>query len=172
MQAWTAVYTWATWQEFLSAGGSITGFPERRWSTVQRIVPGDLILAYLLGISRYVGVLEVAGAPFKGYKPIWSSRLYPCRVPVQVRLALLPEYGVPVSALGGDLSYFQDPRTWAVHFRTAPIEETAPDAEVILSALEAAAEEPLFRAYDPDRLALDALVYETAAGVSPCQTRP
>ena len=64
MQTWTNVYTWQTWQEFLLSGGKITGFPEKRWNTVKKIAAGDVLLCYLLGLSRYVGILEVTGDPF------------------------------------------------------------------------------------------------------------
>lgn len=168
MQVWTHLYTWASWQAFLNAGGKVTGFPERRWTTVQKIAPGDLILCYLLGLSRYIAILEVTGEPFKGYQSIWAERLYPSRVPVKVALALLPEYGVPVTALSNQLSYFKDlkdPRHWTIHFRTSPILEHPADADLIIQALENAAEDPVFREYDPRRLEINFPVYETASGI-------
>lgn len=168
MQYWTVLYTWQTWQEFHQAGGKMTGFPERRWATVQKIAPGDLILCYLIGISRYIGILEVTEEPFKGYKPIWTERVYPCRVPVKVSLALLPEYGVPVTALSPELSTFKalkDPQQWWGHFRSSPIFEQPADGEAIVAALENASEDPVFRAYDPERLHIDVPLYETASGI-------
>jgi hypothetical protein len=168
MQHWTHLYTWKTWGEFLESGGRITGFPERRWNTVQQIQSGDIILCYLIGLSRYVGLLEVTGEPFIGYKPIWSERVYPARVEVRVRLELLPEYGVPVTALEHELSYFKDlkaPRAWSWHFRSAPILETPQDAEVVVNALEIAAEDPTYREFDPAKLERRVKVYETQTGV-------
>jgi hypothetical protein len=168
MQYWTHLYTGRTWSEFLAAGGSMTGFPERRWPSVQQIQPGDLILCYLIGLSRYVGILEVTGEPFIGYKPIWSERVYPARVPVRVRLELLPEYGVPVTGLADELSYFQGmkrPRDWGAHFRSSPIQETPADAEIIISALEIASEDPTYREFDPRRLEREVKLYETQTGV-------
>jgi len=168
MHYWTHLYTWHTWQEFLAAGGNITGFPERRWNSVQQMQPGDLILCYLIGVSRYVGILEVTGEPFVGYKPIWSERVYPARVPVRVRLDLLPEYGVPVVALEHELSYFKDlkvTRAWGAHFRSAPIQETPADAEIIINALEIASEDPTFREFDPRKLERQVKLYETGEGV-------
>lgn len=168
MQTWTHLYTGRTWAEFLDSGGTITGFPERRWPTVQQITTGDLILCYLIGLSRYVGILEVTGTPYIAYKPIWSERVYPARVAVQVRLELLPEYGVPVTSLAHDLSYFRNikrPQDWGAHFRSAPILETAEDAEILINALEIASEDPVYRDYDPRRLARGVRIYETANGV-------
>ena len=158
-------------------GGTIAGFPERRWKTVTQFQEGDLIFCYLIGLSRFVGILEVSGAPFMGYKPIWTGRVYPARVAVRVLLELSPEYGVPVLGLADELSYFQsmkDSRSWSAHFRSAPISETPQDAAVILNALELASEDPVFRTFDQGRLTPQVQVYETQNGVYtiPEDTRP
>jgi hypothetical protein len=55
---WLDLFTGTTWQEFLDAGAGVSGFRERRWKTVQRIKPGDYLLCYLTGVSRFIGVLE------------------------------------------------------------------------------------------------------------------
>lgn len=165
MNYWTQLYSWQTWQEFLNAGGTVAGFPERRWATVQQMQAGDIVLVYLTGLSRYVALMEVTGAPYKGYKPIWSERVFSARVPVRVMLALLPEYGIPVTDLRSELAYFQnltDPRGWTIHFRSAPVQETPEDAAVIIAALENASEDPIFRELDPDKLAL--ALYESDTG--------
>jgi len=166
MATWTHLYTIETWQAFLDAGGEVTGFPHRRWPTVQQIHVGDTILCYLMGVSRYIGILEVIGEPFLGYKPIWAERVYPARVPVKVRLELLPEYGVPITALEHELSYLREnPLTWTAHFRSAPIAEKPDDAEIIINALEIASEDPTYREFDKRKLQRRVKVYETQAGV-------
>ena len=38
---WLDLFTGVTWQEFKAAGGKISGFRESRWSTVQKVKPGD-----------------------------------------------------------------------------------------------------------------------------------
>ncbi|HLA45597.1 MAG TPA: hypothetical protein VJZ27_19265 [Aggregatilineales bacterium] len=168
MQYWTHLYTWRTWQEFLQHGGNITGFPERRWNTVQQMQPGDFILCYLIGVSRYLAILEVTGEAFTGYKPIWSERVYPARIPVRIVMDLLPEYGIPVVAMANELSYFKnitDPRAWSAHFRSSPIKETQQDAEIVINALEIASEDPTFRDFDSRKLERHVRIYETQSGV-------
>jgi len=44
--------------------GTVSGFRESRWATVQKIKPGDYLLCYLTGISRFIGALEVVSPPF------------------------------------------------------------------------------------------------------------
>jgi len=56
---WLDLFAGATWEEFLEHGAKISGFRESRKKTAQRISPGDYLLCYLTGISRFVGILEV-----------------------------------------------------------------------------------------------------------------
>lgn len=168
MKYWTDLFTWKTWQEFLNAGGNVSGFREKRWRTVQSMKPGDILLCYLTGLSRFIGALEVTGAPYKSDDPIWGEAVFPSRIPVRVLLSLSPEYAVPVSSLREQLSYFQNmktPHSWSGHFRGSPTEEKTKDAEVIISALQDATNNPTFREYDPRKLERKVpIFYETDAG--------
>lgn len=80
---WLDLFTVETWKEFLDHGSDMSGFSERRWPSVQKMKPGDYLLCYLTRVSRWVGLLEVVGEPFIDEEPIWSSQVYPSRVPVQ-----------------------------------------------------------------------------------------
>jgi hypothetical protein len=106
---WLDLFTPETWDEFLDHGGDVTGFSQKRWTTVQKIKPGDYMLCYLTRVSRWVGVLEVTGRPFFDEEPIWSSQVYPSRVNVKVLLALAPEHGVPVLEMREELTVFRGP---------------------------------------------------------------
>jgi hypothetical protein len=79
---WLDLFTGTTWKEFLAAGGGVSGFRESQWKTVQKIKPGDYLLCYLTGISRFVAVLEVTSKPFKDTAEIWKDDVFPCRVGV------------------------------------------------------------------------------------------
>ncbi len=74
---WLDLFTGVTWKEFLTAGGGVSGFRESRWSTVQKIKPGDYLLCYLTGVSRFVGVLEAVSTPFRDSSPIWKDESFP-----------------------------------------------------------------------------------------------
>lgn len=45
------LFTLDTWEEFLKYGASVSGFREGRWSRVQKIEPGDLLLCYIIGLK-------------------------------------------------------------------------------------------------------------------------
>lgn len=167
MKYWLNLYTWTTWQEFLKSGGTVTGFKERRWKTVQRIKPGDFFLCYLTGVSRFFAIQEVTGEPYMDNKRIWQEALFPCRVPVTVRFHLEPEFAVPVLSLQSELSYFRDmktPHSWTGYFRGSPLEIHPEDARFIIGALESARDTPNMQPFDSRDLERRVPVYETKSG--------
>ncbi len=167
MRYWIDLFTYKTWQEFLNAGGNVSGFREKRWRTVQKIQRGDIFICYLTGLSRFIGLLEVTGDPYFDNTPIWGEAVFPSRLPVQVLLSLQPEHGVPVSTLSSQLSYFQDmksPHSWSGHFRGSPTEEKREDAKTIIAALQEAERTPVFRDFDPRKLERKVPLYESEAG--------
>ena len=134
---WLDLFTGTTWQEFLDAGGNDSGFRASRWPSVQRIKPGDFLLCYVTGVSRFIGVLEVTSSPFQDIKPIWGND-FPCRVKVKSVVQLTPEQAVPVKDLGSRLSFaagFGTAKSWTGHFRGSPIQWKEADGDTVLAAL-------------------------------------
>ena len=153
---WLDLFTGTTWQEFLDAGASVSGFRENRWRTVQQIKPGDYLLCYLTGVSRWIGMLEVTSEPFKDDTPIWKDVVFPCRLRVKPVVALTPETAVPVHHLRDQLSIFQNlssPFAWTGHLRGSPVRWKLADGEAILNALLIAQQTPVSRPVDMAKLA-------------------
>lgn len=153
---WLDLFTGTTWQEFLDAGGKISGFRDNRWKTVQKMKPGDYLICYLTGVSRFIGILEVSSEAFKDSTPIWKDSDFPCRVKVKPIVALTPETAVPVQDLRGSLSMFQNitsPSAWTGHFRGSPAKWKASDGEIVVNALMEANSNPVTRPVDPSKLA-------------------
>lgn len=152
---WLDLFTWTTWQEFLKAGGKVSGFRERRWNTVRQIKPGDYLLCYLTGIMRFIGVLEVTSEGYKDESKIWEDEIFPCRLKVKAVADLTPETAVPVLTLKDQLSIFQglkNPQAWTGHFRGSPRKFTASDGEVIVKAVLEAKKKPVKRPIDEAKL--------------------
>lgn len=152
---WLDLFTWKTWQEFLNAGGSVSGFKERRGRTVRRIQPGDVLICYLTGVSRFIGLLEVTSDPYHDTTPIWEDDAFPWRLRVRVSLALTPETAVPVQSLRDELSFFQDmksPNSWTGFFRGSPAKWKLSDAEAVVAAMREAERNPVVREVDPRKL--------------------
>lgn len=146
-----AVFNGTTWQEFIDAGAKVAGFREIRWKYIQTIEPKDYLLCYLAGVSRFIGILEVLGRPYKSKSRIWKEGVFPCRIDVRVVTALTPETAVPVISLRRKLSIFKNLRTptgWSVRFRTSPQKWNVGDGEAIVKAIRQAAKKPIARPFD------------------------
>ncbi len=49
--------------------------------------PGDRLLCYLVGASRWIGVLEITAVPYLDFEEknrIWKDNLWPSRIPVKI----------------------------------------------------------------------------------------
>lgn len=164
---WLDLFTGKTWQEFLDAGGEVTGFRESRWKTVQKIKPGDYLLCYLTGVSRFIGILEVTSEPYQDDSPIWSDVAFSSRVKVTPVVTLTPEMAIPVHELRDELSIFQNlksPLAWTGHLRGSPTKWKKADGEAILNALLDAKANPIHRPVDPKKLARRPRAIKTKTG--------
>lgn len=164
---WLDLFTGTTWDEFLAAGGDVSGFRDRRWRSVQKMRPGDYLLCYLTGVSRWIGVLEVVSDPFRDNTPIWKDEDFPCRVKVKAVATLTPETAVPVHELRGQLTAFQDltnPHAWTGYFRGSPAKWKTSDGEAVLAAVLDAAENPIIRPVDAAKLARRPKALKAAIG--------
>jgi len=153
---WLDLFTWTTWKEFIDAGGKVSGFRESRWKTVQKLKPGDYLLGYLTGVSRFLSVLEVISAPYKDSTPIWKDEDFPSRVKVKILVELTPETAVPVFELRDRLSFFRDmksPIAWTGHFRGSPARWSTSDGEATVAAVFDAKKNPITRPVDSGKLA-------------------
>lgn len=145
---WLDLFTIETWKEFLDHGGDVAGFGETRRANVNRIRPGDYLLCYLIRVSRWVGLLEVAGEAFFDEKPIWSSKVFPWRIAVRVVLALPPEHGIPVLDMREELTVFRNlhnQNKWQGPFLGSPTKWKTSDGEAIVRALQQAKANPVER---------------------------
>ncbi|MBC7248556.1 MAG: hypothetical protein H5T73_12375 [Actinobacteria bacterium] len=168
---WLDLFTGKTWEEFLKAGGNVSGFRERRGKICGKIKPGDFLLCYCTGISRWIGLLEVSGPVFYDDKTkIWSQETFPWRFPVKILIALKPENAVPILSLRDELSYFRNlknPNAWTGHFRGSPARIRPEDARIVISALKKAKDNPVEIPYDEKkygRTPVKIRRYETKSG--------
>lgn len=152
---WLDLFTGTTWDEFKAAGAQVSGFRESRRATVQRIKPGDYLLCYLTGVSRFIGILEVTDIPYKDGTPIWKDEDFPHRLKVKVVAELTPDTAVPVLELRDRLSFFQNlssPNAWTGHFRASPVKWDSVDGEAIVQAILEAQRNPVSRPVDERKL--------------------
>jgi predicted RNA-binding protein len=165
---WLDLFSPTTWQEFLDVGGTVSGFRESRWSTVQQMKPGDYLLCYLTQVSRFIGVLEVTSEPYLDKTPsIWEDEHFPCRVRVEVVASVPVEAAVPIMELSDQLSFFQNltsPHAWTGRVRGSPTRWSESDGETVTLAVLEAQANPVIRPVDPRKLAKTPPVVETKIG--------
>jgi hypothetical protein len=150
------LFTGTTWQEFLDAGATVSGFRERRWKTLQQVKLGDYFLCYLTGVSRFIGVLEVTSEPYWDETTTWEDEVFPCRIKVEVIAALTPETAVPIFDLKEQLTIFQNlksPNAWTGHVRGSPARWKASDGEAVVYTVMEAVENPVKRSVNAFKLA-------------------
>jgi predicted RNA-binding protein len=149
---WLDLFTGKTWEEFLRNGASVSGFKERRRNIAKRIRPGDYLICYLTGLSRFIGVLEVLSESyFDDHTRIWEDQPFPVRFKVKVVYALSAKTAIPVHDLKDRLSIFRHqrtPRAWSGFFRGSPVQFKSEDAEVIVEAIKDASTNPVEREFD------------------------
>lgn len=135
---WVQVFSVETWNEFLKAGASTTGFSGTRWAWVQKLKPGDYLLCYLIRVSSFVGILEVASPPYLDKTmQIWKEDAYPCRADVRLLEHLPIEDAVPIKALVDKLSIFQIAH-WSVWVMASPKRWKEDDARAVIDAIKRA----------------------------------
>ena len=153
---WLDLFTGKTWQEFLDAGSSVSGFRRSRWTTVQRIKKGDYLLCYLTGVSRWIVILEVTSSAFLDGPLIWSDEDFPARLEVMAVALLKPETAVPILQIRDRLSIFQNlasPNAWTGHVRGSPTRWKRSDGKAVVRAVLDAESSPVSRPVDPRKLA-------------------
>lgn len=156
---WLDLFTPQTWEEFIKAGSSVSGFRESRWGFVQKMQKGDYLLCYLTGVGRWVGILEVTSTkPFTDETTIWKDDVFPCRVRVKPVVALDPETAVPVRDMKDVLSAFKTAKSDSYSlartgkFRGSPAKWSQSDGEAVLQAVMSAKKNPVKRPIDPAKL--------------------
>lgn len=166
---WLNLFSHKTWTEFLAAGGNVSGFRDGRWKMAQKIKPGDRMLCYLTGVSRWIGLLEVTGAAYLEETPIWEDAAFPVRLPVKALIALEAETAVPIIDLKERLSIFEDlanPHAWTGRVRGSPAKWQFADGEAVVAALRDAEENPVHREFDPAKLARRPPILKSSGGES------
>jgi len=166
MNYWLNLFTGKTWEEFQVAGSKVSGFRQHNWKRARNIESGDVFLCYMVGVKRWVGLLEVAGERFKDDSRIYKEEVFPVRFPVKPLVILKPEHAVPMESLAGKLSFYPAGaagKQWSGHVRSSPTKYKREDGETIAAAIREAAANPVERPVDPKQLARSSNLYKLKA---------
>lgn len=164
MTYWLNLFTGTTWDEFQTAGSKISGFREHNWSRAKTIKPGDIFLCYMVGVSRWVGLLEIESERFRDETAIFTEEVFPVRFRVKPIAMLSPEHGVPMSAMKGKVSFYpstMNGSAWSGNVRNSPTRYKDADGDAISAAIRGAAANPVPRPVDARKLGRSANLYKT-----------
>jgi hypothetical protein len=163
MNYWLNLFTGKTWREFQTAGAKATGLREKNWARSKGLKPGDIFLCYLVGVKRWVGLLEITSERYRDESPIYEEEVFPVRFSVKPLAVLTPEHGVPMESLAGKLTFFPTgaiARQWSGRVRGSPSKYAPEDGEAIAAAIRGAAAAPVSRPVDIKQLERPANLYK------------
>jgi hypothetical protein len=90
MKYWLDLFTPYTWQRFREHGATISGFrPRQRKAAYERVTRGDILICYLVKLSRWCGALEVESDAFEDTTPIFADTNDPFSIRFKVKPQIL-----------------------------------------------------------------------------------
>lgn len=152
---WLDLFSGETWDEFQKHGAKVSGFRATQKKTAEKVKPGDRFLCYVVGISRFIGVLEVQGATFFDESPIWASDAFPVRFKVKPIVQVPFENAIPVTELRDRLAIFDGSpgiNNFGYLFQGSLRKWPQADGDLILSELEREKQFPKNRSVDKKKL--------------------
>lgn len=98
MAYFTDLFTVKTYEAFLKSPRGFSGFRESQQRMADRLKPGDKLLCYVNGLSRWAAVLEVSGKAFIDRTPLFieDNDPFAVRVPVKTICSLPLENAIPI----------------------------------------------------------------------------
>jgi hypothetical protein len=91
------LFTPETWQSFRAHGSMVSGFRHRQRKAAEQVQVGDIFCCYLVRLSRWCGLLEVASDSYSDASPIFSDPdPFIVRFKVKPFVMFGPEHSVPI----------------------------------------------------------------------------
>ncbi len=136
-----------TYRAFAESPRTLSAVHARQKRAAERVQPGDFLVAYMTGLSRWVGLFEVTGPAYVDTTPLFAARDDPwtVRFPIVAHVWLAPEQGLPIhdEALWPKLSFTRNHElnstTWTTTVRTSLGPLDAADARLLDELLRAQA---------------------------------
>lgn len=163
-----------TWVAFRSKGSRISGFSKNQLTQAKKIEKDDIFLCYLVGLSRWCGVLKNNSKHFIDETPHFRSEKDPfvVRFDVEPICTLEPEHAIPVTRdkIWNTLSWTKEIQQgsvgWGANFQRSLRQIPDSDAIFLISELEQqASEKKVFELSSKDqRILRRAATVRTSSG--------
>jgi hypothetical protein len=133
---WLCLFTGTSWSQFLNAKNKQVGFNKTQIKQAHKIKTGDLLIAYLTKVSRFVAILEVTHEAIISEEQKWTEGLFPVRIGAKVVKQLTIPSAIPMSAFLGKLSFLMLNEmpvsgVWSAHVRSSPRRWKSEDGEAV-----------------------------------------
>lgn len=164
MTDYITLFSPETYHRFSESKRDVSAVRLRQKKAAERIKGGDRLVAYLTGLSRWVGLFEVTGSSYVDDTPLFEDKDDPfvVRLPIKTHVWLHPEHGIPIhdEQLWPRLSFTREHEqsstlwTGAVRTSFAPLEPE--DGQLITKLLcdQGALPQPRSYALEPRELRL------------------
>jgi len=103
---------------------------------LSELVPGDKIIFYATGISKFAGIFEVTESIYESSKIIWEDDVYPYRVNIKPVIYLPKDKWLDVQPLVNELDYFKNKVQWSMHFMQNLMSVSEKDYELIKNTMQ------------------------------------
>lgn len=113
---WMASVTPDSWHRLTEDGLLYTLLTARYARQADLMRPGNRMLFYVTGVSRFAGFADVVGRK-QNKNTVWPLGVFPFRIPLKPRRILDEVDGVDVKQLIPSLSFIRKPSAWAHYFR-------------------------------------------------------
>jgi predicted RNA-binding protein len=100
-------------------GLKFQGLKERNKRTVMKFHPGDKVLYYIAGISKFGAIATITGGYYFDETKLWTENdeMWPCRAKSQPEIVLEDDELIDVRKLVPKLSFIKDTTNWGVFFQ-------------------------------------------------------
>lgn len=150
MTHYITLFSPETYRRFAETNREVSGVRAKNKKAAERVLPGDVLVAYLTGVSRWVGLLEVVGKAYEDATPLFgdSGEQFTIRFPVRPSVWLTPEHGLPIrdprlwNALSFTKEHQPNSSTWTMPLRTSLFRLSPEDAAMLDAALRVQAKSP------------------------------
>ena len=152
---WLNIFSGKTWEEFVSHGSDISGFPPTIKGLSKRVKVGDRFICYVTQISRVIGVLEILSEVYEDDQEIiWTGeKTFPIRFNVKSIVTLNFDESIPMILFREKLKMFENVGgNWSGLVRNSLRQIPKDDGDTILSELTQQKKNPIIRGFDKKKL--------------------
>jgi hypothetical protein len=147
MTHYVTLFSPETYRRFSESKRDRAAVTLRQRKAAERVLPGDVLVAYLTGLSRWVGLFEVTGSAYQDSTPLFVEGDDPfvIRFPIKPHVFVGPEGGIPIHQdfLWKKLSFTKghelNSALWTASVRTSLTPLSPEDASLLDTSLRAQA---------------------------------